>query len=236
MFTRDNALEIARGSGWLSQQPSRFQDDLLSRCHFRTYREKETIYHVGDPSIGVFCLVSGAVRVEFAAAGGDYKIASIQQPVSWFGHEACLRRSAHLLTMSAALPVAVLHLLPQDFERLAENPAYCRAFALLVLEQVDDGLQVLGQMLIGDVEQKVAARLALLAQRTDGRMPAVIPLTQSDLAEMCGLSRPTVQQVLASLERRGLIKAGYRRIEILDPTRLAAGQGDDAGVARGSAA
>ena len=33
---------------------------------------------------------------------------------------------------------------------------------------------------------------------------------------MCGLSRPTVQQVLASLERRGLIKAGYRRIEILD--------------------
>ena len=51
-------------------------------------------------------------------------------------------------------------------------------------------------------------------------LPAVVPVTQADLAEMCGLSRPTVQQVLASLERRGLIKAGYRKIEIIDLARL----------------
>lgn len=236
MLTRDSALEIARSSGWLQRQPARFQDDLLSRCHLRSYREKETIYHVGDSCSGVFCLVAGAVRVEFAATGGDYKIASIRQPVSWFGQEACFRRGGHLHTMSAALPLTVLHLAPQDFERLIENPAHCRAFALLMLDQVDDSLQVLGQMLIGDVEQKVAARLALLAWRTDRKMPAAIPLTQSDLAEMCGLSRPTVQQVLASLERRGLIKAGYRRIEILDLAGLGGRQAEDDAAARGSAA
>lgn len=236
MLTRDTALEIARSSGWLSRQPARMQDELLSRCHLRTYREKETIYHVGDSCIGVFCLVSGSIRVEFAASGGDYKVASVRQPVSWFGQDACFRRGGHLLTMSAAVPVVVLQLTPPEFERLVENPAYCRAFALLTLEQVEDGLQVMGQMLIGDVEHKIAARLSSLAERTDRDQPAVIPVTQSDLAEMCGLSRPTVQQVLANLERRGLIKAGYRRIEILDPARLAARHAGDGAPAHGSAA
>jgi CRP-like cAMP-binding protein len=236
MVTRDNALEIARGSGWLSRQPAKFQDELLSRCHLRSYREKETIYHVGDPAVGVFCLVSGAVRVEFAAAGGDCKIASVLQPVSWFGQDACFRRGGNVLAMSAALPVSALHVTPQDFERLIENPAHCRAFALLTLEHVDDGLQVLGQMLIGDVEQRIALRLALLAERPDRRLPAVIPLTQADLAEMCGLSRPTVQHVLAGLERRGLIKAGYRRIEILDLSGLLSRAAGDAAARAGSAA
>ena len=37
---------------------------------------------------------------------------------------------------------------------------------------------------------------------------------------MCGLSRPTVQQVLSNLEKRGHIRAGYRRIEVLDPEAL----------------
>lgn len=228
MMTRDKALEIARTSGWLSRQPARFQDVLLSRCHLRTYREKETLYHVGDACIGVFCLVAGAVRVDFAAADGDYKIASVRQPVSWFGQDACFRRGGYMLTMSAALPAAVLHLMPQDFERLIETPAHCRAFALLTLDHHDDGLQVLGQMLVSDVEQRIAARLSHLAERSDQDMPAVVPVTQSDLAEMCGLSRPTVQQVLASLERRGLIKAGYRRIEILDLARLVARTVNDA--------
>ena len=237
MMMRDKALEIARGSGWLSRQPARFQDELLSRCHLRTYREKETIYHVGDPCIGVFCLVSGSVRVDFAAAGGDYKIASLRQPVSWFGQDACFRRGGYLLTMSAALSVTVLHLTPQDFERLIENPAHCRSFALLTLDHYDDGLQVLGQMLISDVEQKIAARLSLLAERSDQKLPAVVPVTQADLAEMCGLSRPTVQQVLASLERRGLIRAGYRRIEILDLARLIGRTAEDPSATRaGSAA
>lgn len=220
MITKDKAVDLARATGWLSEQPAAFQDDLLSRCHLRTYREKETLYHVGDPFNGVFGLVSGAIRIEFAAAGGEYKIASVKQPVFWFGQGASLRRGGYSVTVVAANPVAVLYLTHQDFERLIEVSSYCRAFALLTMDHFEQTLQVLGQLLIGDVEQKIALRLALLAERSDQKQPVVVPVTQADLAEMCGLSRPTVQQVLANLEKRGLIKPGYRRIEILDPEKL----------------
>lgn len=219
-MTKDKAIEAARSSGWLSEQPADFQNELLALCHLRSYREKEALYHVGDPCIGVFAIVSGVVRIEFATAGGDYKIAAIKQPICWMGNAAALRKSGYYVGATASTPVTALHLPQQDFERLIENPAYCRSFAVLTVDQFSEAVQVIGHLLVGDVESRVAARLALLAERSGNSRPVVVPVTQSDLAEMCGLSRPTVQQVLTSLEKRGLIKPGYRRIEVLEPDEL----------------
>lgn len=219
MISKDKAQDLARSSGWLSSQSAKLQDDVLSRCHLRTFREKETIFHVGDLCTGLYCLVDGVVRIEFAAGGGDYKIASVAQPVFWFGEGAAFRRGAYLVTVAAQRPLTALHLPHQDFERLIETPSHCRAFALLSVDHFDECLQLLGQLLIGDVEHRIAVRLALLAEGLNGA-PPVVHVTQSDLAEMCGLSRPTVQQALASLERRGLVRPGYRKIEILDAERL----------------
>jgi CRP/FNR family cyclic AMP-dependent transcriptional regulator len=219
MISKDKAHDLARSTGWLALQSVKLQDEVISRCHLRNFREKETLFHVGDPYAGLYCLVDGVVRIEFAAGGGDYKIASVAQPVFWFGEGASFRRGSYLITTVAQKPVSALDLPHQDFERLIETPAYCRALALLSVDHFDECLQLLGQLLIGDVEQRIAVRLAMLAEGLNGA-PPVVHVTQSDLAEMCGLSRPTVQQALASLQRRGLVKPGYRKIEILDAERL----------------
>ena len=222
MVSKDKARELARSSGWLSAQPASFQDDVLARCHLRRYRERETIVHLGDEASGIYCVVSGAVRIEFPTPGGDYKIVTLKQPVFWFGQGSSLTRSARPVTTTAASQASVLHLPLPDFERLIENAAYCRAFSLLNLEQFNEAMQMLTHLKVNDVERRVALRLALLAERTDERLPASVPVTQADLAEMCGLSRPTVQQILSIFEQRGLIRAGYRRIEIIDAPGLEA--------------
>lgn len=222
MISKDKAQQVARGSGWLSEQPASFQDDVLSRCHLRSFRDKETIVHMGDEASGIYCLVAGAVRIEFPTPGGDYKIISLKQPVFWFGQGSSLTRRGRPVTTTAASQVSVLHLTLPEFERLIENAAYCRAFSLLNLEHFNEAMQMLTHLLVNDVERRVALRLALLAERSDHRLPASVPVTQADLAEMCGLSRPTVQQVLSTFEQRGLIRAGYRRIEIVDAKGLVA--------------
>jgi CRP-like cAMP-binding protein len=220
MITKEKALEFARSSGWLAGQSSALQDDLLSRCLLRNYSEKETICNVGDPHHGIYALVSGVLRVELSTMGEDYRIASVKQPVFWFGEAASLARSSFYVTITAATPASLLFLPHHDFERLIENAAYCRAFSMLMIEHFDEAAQVIAQLLEGDVENRIAARLALLAERSSQQQPHVIPVTQSDLAEMCGLSRPTVQQVLSTLEKRGFIRAGYRRIEVINPEAL----------------
>lgn len=222
MISKDKAHELVRSSGWLSEQPAAFQDDVLSRCNLRSFRERETIVHMGDEASGIYCLVAGAVRIDFPAPGGDYKIVTLKQPVFWFGQGSSLTRRARPVTTTAASHANVLHLPLPEFERLIENAAYCRAFSLLNLEHFNEAMKMLTHLLVNDVERRVALRLALLAERSDDRLPASVPVTQADLAEMCGLSRPTVQQVLSGFEKRGLIRAGYRRIEIVDAQGLVA--------------
>jgi CRP-like cAMP-binding protein len=219
-ITRQKAAEIARGSGWLSRQTAELQDDLIKRTQLRRFAKGETIYSIGDPYVGVHVLVDGILKVEMSTPGDDYRIATVRQPTFWFGQGASITRGIHLVTMTVNTEAATLFLPQHEFERLVEDAAYCRAFAAMTVEHFEEASRAIGQLLVSDVEYKVAARLAMLAERCAPPRPAVLTLSQAELAEMCGISRVTAQQILGTLESRGLIKTGYRRIEIDDPERL----------------
>ncbi|MCX7347416.1 MAG: Crp/Fnr family transcriptional regulator [Alphaproteobacteria bacterium] len=191
----------------------------------RSYASGETICHHGDPYNGVYALVSGQLKIELPTSDGDYKILSMKQPVFWFGQGASLEKGRFYATITASSPASVLFLPHHEFERLIQNAAYCRAIAILTLEHFSEASQVLGQLLAADVEHRVGARLALLAERAGGKPPVVLPITQSELAEMCNFGRHTVQQILGNLEKRGLIRTGYRRVAILNPDALTLGSG-----------
>jgi CRP/FNR family transcriptional regulator, cyclic AMP receptor protein len=49
----------------------------------------------------------------------------------------------------------------------------------------------------------------------------VVPLTQGDLAELAGTTRPTTNQVLRQAEARGALKITRGRVELVDPDELA---------------
>jgi CRP/FNR family transcriptional regulator, cyclic AMP receptor protein len=49
----------------------------------------------------------------------------------------------------------------------------------------------------------------------------VIPLTQDDVAELAGATRPTVNRVLKDAEAAGLIQLRRGRIELLDVDAIA---------------
>ena len=225
MVDKSAATHIARSTGWLSRQSRALQDDLLSRCVLRHFGEGEALCRHGDNYTGLFALVSGVLKIEFPTMDGDYRIASVKQPVFWFGQGASLGKGTFFATMTSASDAIALFLPHHDFERLIQTADYCRAISLLTLEHFAEASQIIGQLLVADVEYRVATRLALLAERAGGKRPSIVPVTQSELAEMCGFSRHTVQQVLSNLEGRGLIKAGYRRIEVPSPEALTLGSG-----------
>ena len=107
MLTRDNALEIARGSGWLSRQPAQLPGRAsVALPSPQLPGEGNDLSRGRSSASGCSASFPALIRVEFAATGGDYKVASVRQPVSWFGQDACFRRGGHLLTMSAAVPVS----------------------------------------------------------------------------------------------------------------------------------
>ena len=125
-----DAFEIARSQGWLAEQPRDFQDALLSRCSVKRFAKNEAVCRVGDPYNGVYALVEGVLRLELAMPD-DFRIASTKQPVCWFGQAACLRKKSFLVSLTANTPVTLVFLPFHEFDRLIENAAYCKSFALL---------------------------------------------------------------------------------------------------------
>jgi CRP-like cAMP-binding protein len=70
---------------------------------------------------------------------------------------------------------------------------------------------------------RVHRRLAELAETyRNGDGAVVLPLTQAQLAELAGGTRPTVNQILRRLEARGVIVLGRGRVTVLDRAALTA--------------
>ena len=69
------------------------------------------------------------------------------------------------------------------------------------------------------VEKRVRRRLIELAGLYGGES-AAIRLTQETIAELAGATRPTVNQVLRDEEKRGTIRLGRGRIDIVDLDQL----------------
>src|ERR1700730_2796161 len=63
------------------------------------------------------------------------------------------------------------------------------------------------------LKQRLARWLLMMRDRSDGD---ALPITQSLLAEMLGVQRPTITNAARELERAGLIERGLRQVTILD--------------------
>ena len=81
--------------------------------------------------------------------------------------------------------------------------------------QLDASVHGLAQMLALPPRARIAARLMAFADS------GVAPLTQADLAELCGLSRKAVSAHLATFERSGTIARAYGKVQLLDVAALA---------------
>jgi CRP-like cAMP-binding protein len=68
------------------------------------------------------------------------------------------------------------------------------------------------------LQERLARWLLMMRDRSDGD---ALPITQSLLAEMLGVQRPTITNAARGLERAGLIERGLRQVMILDRQGLA---------------
>jgi CRP-like cAMP-binding protein len=89
--------------------------------------------------------------------------------------------------------------------------AYVQAF----LEQVMVSVACNGAH---SLKERLARWLLMMRDRSDGDE---LPITQSLLAEMLGVQRPTITNAARGLERAGLIERGRRQVTILDRQGLA---------------
>jgi CRP-like cAMP-binding protein len=129
------------------------------------------------------------------------------------------RRTA---TVQAVEPMVALSLYRRDFVELRRRHPSVTEFLIKSLAATVRRTDAqLVEAFYLPAEARIRRRLHALAQVYDrGAQVIQIDLTQEELAQLAGTTRPTLNRVLREEERRGTLRLGRGRIVILDQAQL----------------
>jgi CRP-like cAMP-binding protein len=186
----------------------------------RTYRKGQLLFVENDPGESLIILRRGAVMVFRTAPTGERAVLSVMRPPETIGELSLLDGGARSLSAEAIEDCQALALSRAAFIELVHaNPrlldAVMRSLGSLIrrlTEQTADHVFL-------DLPGRVAKTLVRLAGETNAPM-VTIELNQSQLAEMAGGSRQSVNQAIGSFASRGWLRTEGRRIVVTDLSAL----------------
>ncbi len=201
------------------------RDQLLASTRHRSYDRGEILVREGDPSDSLHLVESGRLAVRVDTPAGDSAMLSVLAPGSWFGELSLLSEaSVRTATVMALEPVTTRALSTEAFDDLRRrHPAIGELLLTLLSRRIDELSSRLLEAMYEGLDRRTYRRLLeLVGTYDDGDDGSVtIPLTQEQLAEMVGGTRPSVNEVLQRLSRQGVVELGRGRVVVLLPDELA---------------
>jgi CRP-like cAMP-binding protein len=201
------------------------QEALLAAAIRRRYRRGEVLFHEGDLGDSVHLLATGRVAVRTTTPDGDSVTYAVAGAGEAFGELALLssdhRRTATVVALEDSETLALRR---EQFERIrARHPGVDRMLVEILAARVRRLSAHLVEALYVPVDKRVVRRLLVLCrQYGNGSARVSLPLTQSELAEMAGATRPTVNKVLRTLEDADVIALARGSVQVLDRGALRA--------------
>jgi CRP/FNR family transcriptional regulator, cyclic AMP receptor protein len=224
-MNRDTILDTLRSTQVFGSLDATALTDLAAVCVTRTYRRDQFLWYQGDPGDHLVVIVDGLVKITVASERGDEMVLATVGSADVLGELSVIDQGPRSASVVAVQPTTALVI-----NRSALLAAMHQSPALL-----DALLHTLGAMVRRLTEQAtdlvfldLGGRIAkLLVQRAERqsddpsrRLAVDLHLTQTELAQMVGASRPAVNRVLQGLVGRGVIRVDGRTIEIVDAPAL----------------
>lgn len=212
---------------WRLLEPLRADDReaFLALAHRRSFARDEILCHEGDPADSLHLVERGHLAVRGTLASGAAATFTVLSPGDYFGELALLRTDRRrTATVTALEPSRTLAVAGTAFDRLCEhNPGIERVVSVLLADRVDLLSRRLLETMYESLDRRVHRRLLDLADAYgggEGDGAVAIPLSQAQLADLVGATRPPVNQVLQRLADRNVVRLSRSRIEVLDPAEL----------------
>ena len=181
-----------------------------------TYRKGQVLFEQDDPGDSLIVLKRGAVAVYRTSPSGERAMLTVVRPPDVFGEVSLLDGSGRSTSAEAIEDCTALARSRVAFLELVQSkPVILDA----VMRSLGGLIRRLTEMnadhVFLDLPGRVAKTLVRLAG--DNQAPMVtIELNQSQLAEMAGGSRQSVNQAIGSFATRGWLRTEGRRIVVTD--------------------
>jgi CRP-like cAMP-binding protein len=186
----------------------------------RQFRKGQLLFVENDPGESLIVLRRGSVAVFRTSPTGERAVLSVLRPPEVLGEVSLLDGSARSLSAEALEDCSALALGRAAFmELIHQNPrildAVMRSLGALIRRLTEQN----ADHVFLDLPGRVAKTLVRLAGESQAPM-ITIELNQSQLAEIAGGSRQSVNQAIGSFASRGWLRTEGRRIVVMDVPAL----------------
>lgn len=196
------------------------EEALRSRVRWVHYAERDTIFHQGEPAVGLYIVYQGKVMLFKHAENGQRRIFDIIGPAGILGEEALLPNSSYTLSAHTLTQAQLLFIARADMQFLWEEASVRRRLWARLLQRLRHAEELLLEMRSLSAEERLVRLLVRLASEhgspssRDGWIELDLALTQAELAEMVGLSREAVSKYLSYLKDQGAVRVARCKLSI----------------------
>lgn len=218
------ALAAAHASRWLAKQPSAFVEELLSEACVREFKRGCTIVAAQEHAASMHFLVQGRVEVWIPSIRHELVVVHLLSPHDWFGDLSALAgipspTEYRARTSCVTLSVPRAHIVRMQLS----GYEHIRPMFELITSTAAQMAEIAAEAAVKDPMVRIVTKLLILSSGSPlAGGNSCVPISQAELADLCGLSRTTVSLVLGGLEQQGIVTLGYARILIKNREDLVA--------------
>jgi CRP/FNR family transcriptional regulator/CRP/FNR family cyclic AMP-dependent transcriptional regulator len=220
-----SAIQALQVVPFFAHLPEDHAAELAKSLVPRRFGPGQVIFHLGDPGGLLYLIGRGKVKISHTTPEGQEVVLAILGPGDFFGELALLDDAPRSATAVALEPTETWTLHREEFlHYLIDNPD----FTLHVLKTLARHIRRLNTQLADifflDLPGRLARTLLHLADQygrrvSDGTV-IDLALTQTDLAEMTGATRVSINKALGRFRRSGWIRVSGRQLTLLDRPAL----------------
>ncbi len=214
------------------------RDQMLALGARVWYEADRVLIRESEQTSYVLILLDGVVKVTGRTYDGRDALLTVRMGGDLVGELAAVDGQPRSATVTTCGPVAARVVTRGDFlDCLRRNPGIAHAFEASIVTKLRTANTHRIDFIGCDAATRVARVLhqvaMLYGERSGGGAVIRWPITQPELAALCGAAEPTVHKALRGLRETGVISTGYRTIRIENLahlSRIAFVNDDAAGV------
>jgi CRP-like cAMP-binding protein len=184
-------------------------------------RAEQTVYFEGDSAKYLYLVATGKVKLLRHTASGREVLLDILRGGEYFGNLTFISNRSYTETAVAQTDGCILQVSDRNFEKiLTRYPDVTIKVLKAVGQRLEESQEIIKQLSVYTVEQRVAAALVRLTKKLGEQKPKGVliqlPFSRQDLAAMTGTTVETVSRIMSRFASEGLISTGRKWVSIDD--------------------
>jgi CRP-like cAMP-binding protein len=195
-------------------------DALAAAGHRKSVPAHTQLFEEGDRAYEVLIVESGSVKLTRVSRDGREVVVAVRGAGAILGELTAIDGGARSTSAATVTDVRMLAVPFDDFRYLIDTRvSFARALLDLMAERVRESTDRMLEFGTAAAMTRVCRRLVEFAdaQAGDGDQATLaVPLTQQEIASLCGVSREAVVKALKALKDLGWIDVAGRQITVHD--------------------